>query len=402
MSHHLAESVVPGAAGDRRERAALAARSVETLFGERVFGMPGTWLGAVAFPHPSRRSTTWHYWWQAHLMDALIDAAYRESATGQDPGPTRKLAHQLLRGITVRNGGQVTLNNYYDDMAWLMLAVGRLRDLDESAGRVPRGVAATGAQLLRSLRAAHTQDLDGGVFWTRERTYKNTATTGPAALIAARTHAREESAALLNWLRGNLWNSQRQVFHDGLKIVPAGDGEPGTTLDSSVYTYNSGPALGAAVELAESSDGGEAREWAGFAAEIVEGADAEFGRAVDGRRVLRTHGAGDAGLFTGILARYLALAARSEALDSETRQAARRLVVDTADALWEGRREFDPDLDFNDPEAQPEPARVLAIFSPDPLVHADISQPVGRSLELGHQIQAWTALEAAAGLSPRV
>ena len=50
-------------------------------------------------------------------------------------------------------------------------------------------------------------------------------------------------------------------------------------------------------------------------------------------RVLRTHGDGDGGLFSGILARYLALAAHSPALADGARQVARELVRGTAEAL---------------------------------------------------------------------
>ena len=48
-----------------------------------------------------------------------------------------------------------------------------------------------------------------------------------------------------------------------------------------------------------------------------------------------THGDGDGGLFTGILVRYLALAARSPALPSATREVAARLVRDNAHLLWD-------------------------------------------------------------------
>lgn len=402
MSPDPAYSLITGATTDRRERAGLAARSVQSLFGERLFGVPGTWIGAVEFPHPTQFSNKWHYWWQAHLLDALVDAAQREAATGRDAELTRDRAHRLLRAIRLRSGGQVVFNNYYDDMSWLMLALGRFRHLEEDAGGRTRHLVKAGADLLQAIRDAHTGDLDGGMFWTRERTYKNTATTGPAALIAVRTHATQESADLLGWLRTHLWDAAKGAFLDGINIVTNDDGTKGTSMEKAVYTYNSGPALAAAVELAENSTGEQSQQWATFAADIIAGADAQFGRDMGNRRVLRTHGSGDAGLFTGILVRYLAEAAASDAMDDQARSTARRLVLDTADAFWAGRREFDPELDFNDPTAQPDPARVVAIFSPNPLEHADTAQPVGRTVELGTQIQAWTALEAAARLAPTV
>lgn len=383
---------------DRQKRAALASRSVQSLFGRRLFGAPGTWIGATAFPHPTQFSDTWHYWWQAHLLDALVDAAQRENIMGLDSQPTRERAHRLMRAITLRSGGKVIFNNFYDDMAWLMLALGRFCDLEENAGGKTGSIIKAGGELLKDIRAAHTLDLGGGMFWTRKRTYKNTATTGPAALIAARTHAPEECAELLKWLKNNLWDENKKVFQDGINIVTNKDGSQGVTWDKSVYTYNSGPVLGAALELAEQSTGPAAEQWADFAEQIVAGAHQEFGRDSGERRVLKTHGSGDGGLFTGILVRYLAQAALCQALTPKTRELARSLVLDTADALWDGRREFDPGLDFNDPHAQPDPKRVVAIFSPDAQQHADAAQPVGRTVELGHQIQAWTTLEAAAAL----
>lgn len=422
MSPSPADSILPGAAQDRRHRAGLAARTVQEMFGARALRLPGTWLGAPAFPQPGPAaiaSGPWHYWWQAHLLDALVDASRREAAAGGDPEPARRRAHQLLRGITVRSGGTVILNDYYDDMAWLMLAVGRLRRLDEACRAQEKDVLRAGQLLLGQLRSARTEELGGGMFWNRRRRYKNAATTGPGCLVAVRTQNEEAAASLLEWMRTELWDAQRGVFWDGL-TMPA-QGQDGPQLETGVYTYNSGPVLGAALELAEShaasSDAQRAEPWAQWAAQIVLGADAEFARVVDSptgglpgaraetpvrRRVLRTHGPGDGGLFTGVLTRYLAQAADSPVLPDEVRATARRLVLDTADALWDGRREYDPGLDVQDHHAKPDPGRIRAIFSADPALSADATQRVGASLELSAQIQAWTILEAAARMEATI
>ena len=403
MIHDPAASILTDAAGDRAVRAALAARSVQELFGSRALGIPGTWLGAVAFPAPPRTSMTWHYWWQAHLLDALVDAALREAASGGDPEPSRRRAHQLLRGMALRSGGAVVLNDFYDDMAWLMLALGRLRDLDRVCGAEDPDVLRAGRLLLAQLRSAHTEDMGGGMYWNRDRTYKNTATTGPGALIAARTSSDDSSARLLGWLREHLWDDQRGVLLDGVKLLAAGSGKETVQRDDAVYSYNSGPVLTACLELAAALPRERAEPWLEWAEQIIDGADAQFGRdsrAESGaqRRTLCTHGGGDAGLFTGILARHLAQAAEDDQLPERARAAARRLVLDTADALWDGRREFDPGLDPHDPNARPEPRRVRAIFSSDPLQPADRTHRVGAPVDLSTQVQAWTVLEAAARL----
>jgi predicted alpha-1,6-mannanase (GH76 family) len=116
---------------------------------------------------------------------------------------------------------------------------------------------------------------------------------------------------------------------DGLRVDP--DGSIRTTVNV-VYTYCQGVYLGACVELARiDSDGG----WLGRAARTV-AACAEH-LAADG--VLHCHGSGDGGLFTGILARYLALAAvELPATERDTRQLAARLVLASAQAAWRHRR----------------------------------------------------------------
>jgi predicted alpha-1,6-mannanase (GH76 family) len=107
---------------------------------------------------------------------------------------------------------------------------------------------------------------------------------------------------------------------------------------------------------------------------------------------LRCEGTGDGGLFTGILVRYLALAAVDERLSAETRAAAAALVNDTAEALWEGRRIL---------PAQDRLARLGGhlVFSDRTELPARRSYPEGAAVELSTQLQAWMVLEATASIA---
>ena len=133
---------------DWAARADEAARSVTRLFGQRLFFLPGTHIAAIARPSGRLKNLArpWHYWWQAHYVDCLVDTGRRELGTaGQPPakfdGERRpsagQLASRLVTGIRLRNF-LTFVNNYYDDMAWLALATLRLEQLAEESRRPGR------------------------------------------------------------------------------------------------------------------------------------------------------------------------------------------------------------------------------------------------------------------------
>src|SRR6476646_2293765 len=91
-------------------RADEAARSVTRLFGQRLFFLPGTRIAAISRPSGRLKNLArpWHYWWQAHYVDCLVDAGRRELGGGATPaarfdGPGRPsaghLASRLVTGI---------------------------------------------------------------------------------------------------------------------------------------------------------------------------------------------------------------------------------------------------------------------------------------------------------------
>jgi predicted alpha-1,6-mannanase (GH76 family) len=398
-------------------RASEAARSVTEVFGRRLFFLPATHLGAVVWPAPSWRDGVkdkllgpWHYWWQAHYVDCLVDAGLRERGSGATQ-PTRfnggqgasagRLASHLVNGVWLRNGFTF-VNNYYDDMAWLALATHRLDKMaGETGGSGRRRNARLREALTRQFDAACTGDLGGGAFWSKKRDFKNTPATAPIALYYARTGHRAKAQSLLDWLDATLFDPDQGLYLDGARLGTEGN----IVVETAVYTYNQGPVLGALLEV-----GGE--ENLARAAALVDAVDRQLttsaqkpragggiGTASNGNRVLRCEGTGDGGLFTGILCRYLALAAADGRLPEPTRVTAARLVIDTAEAFWTGRR---PAASFaaagagRDSTGQPE--HVFPMHADQP---ADGSYPRGAVVELSTQLQAWMAIEAAATLGER-
>ena len=137
----------------------------------------------------------------------------------------------------------------------------------------------------------------------------------------------------------------------------------------NVWTYNQGTVLGVLTTLADAQS--RAR-----AAALVRAVDR--GLTTGERAVLVTHGGHDGGLFTGILARYLALTAADPGVDVDTAARASRLVGATADGFWAGRAASSAGSRFP--------------------VGATEAATVDGRLELSTQLQAWMTLEAAAAL----
>lgn len=307
-------------------RALAAGHDLHARFGHRLMGLPGTWIGALhALPNePAPRGNArpwseWHYWWQAHYLDAIIDAAFNRLQEG-DRSAARanwQRAKELLRGILIRNFARFP-NYFYDDMAWLLLAATRLNDLSLQISARP-ALLATFAMRALGRQLVHGQDdrLGGGLYWSRKRDFKNTPSNGPAALYFARIKDTESSGKLLDWMRHNLHDEFSGLYLDGIRLTAAG---PHT--ERAIYTYNQGTVLGALLASGTA-------EHLAHAQSLIESIDAQLasGENVTGLR-LETGGDGD--LFTGILCRYLALAALDDRLPEASRCTAARLICHTA------------------------------------------------------------------------
>ena len=73
----------------------------------------------------------------------------------------------------------------------------------------------------------------------------------------------------------------------------------------------------------------------------------------------------------------------------------------SARAVWEGRREFDPELPLSEPGVNTSEIRgdAVAVFSPKFTEQAHTVLPAGTPVELSGQLQAWMVLEASALLT---
>ena len=279
-------------------RAASAEAAVAGRHLKRLWALPGTQLGVVAWP-PARRDRwfgSWHYWWQAHLLDCLVDAQLR------DPQPERRTKiRRQIRSHRLRNNGS-WVNSYYDDMAWLALAL-------ERAARFA-GVERERAlhKLTDQFVKAWVPEDGGGIPWRKQDQFFNAPANGPAGIFLARYGDRLRRAQqMADWIDDTLIDPETHLVFDGIK---AG------SLVRAQYTYCQGVVLGLETELAARTDDDAARA-----------AGASPGRR--GRRahgaggVLRGAGGGDGGLFAGITARYLALVATTLPGDSAADAAAR-------------------------------------------------------------------------------
>lgn len=372
-------------------RAGVAERAVFARHLRRLWGQPGTLLGVGTWPTAGgdRLFGRWNYWWQAHVLDCLVDAQLRFPTR-----PRHDAIRALVRGIHRRNVG-TWLNDYYDDVAWLGLALLRAQTRlgDRHAGAV--------AEIAARLRDGWTDHGGGGIWWRRRERYaddfKNVPANGPAAILLARLSGgpvrepeeaadradRQRARSTVDWIEDHLVDHETGLVWDGLHVGPDGSVR---SVETTVYTYGQGVFLGACVELGL-RDGAATHPWARRAARTVRAVAVHVTVPDEHGPVLRGQGGGDGGLFAGILARYLALAAdKLPDLGPEYLGAARlaaNLVFTSAEAAWRNRTV----------------APGGPLFGPEWTKPAVLPGRVDRpERDLSVQTGAWMLLEAAAAL----
>ena len=300
-------------------RAASAEAAVTARHFSRLWAMPRTQLGVVAWPstRQDRLFAKWNYWWQAHLLDCLVDAQVR------DPQPhRRKRIAAQMRGHHRRNLGRWT-NSYYDDMAWMALAL-------ERAGRL------TGVERRHALRTFTKQftrawmpEYGGGIPWRKQDRFFNAPANGPAGVFLARNGELRQAQMMADWIDETLIDPDLHLVFDGIK-----EG----SLDRAMFTYCQGVVLGLETELAvRTKDDRHAPRVHRLVAAV------EKNMASNG--VLKSEGGGDGGLFGGVTVRYLALVATAlpgdSPEDATARNTARRLVMTSAQSAWDNRQTED-------------------------------------------------------------
>ena len=294
-------------------------------------GTPGLRLARVT---TGRTGWRWNFWWQAQLLDCLLDAVERAPTRAREAR-----VRDVSRGIWLRNGGRWT-NDYHDDIAWLGLALQR-------AGTVAPRPAAVHT-IVERLRAAWVDDERGGLPWRRGDVFRNTPAAGPTAILLARSGFPSEAARLVDWIHTRLTRIDGLIA-DGIR--------DGGVIEPTAYTYNQGVTLGADLAVGRGDR----------IPPLVTAVARQLAR--DG--VLIGHGAGDGGLFSGILARYLALVTAAPDLPAATRTTAADLVLHSAAAAWRNTL----------------PGHVFG---------ADWAGPADPPAEVSMQLGGWMLMEAAA------
>lgn len=345
------------------ERADLAEQAIVRRHVRALWGQPQMRLGALVWPASvlDRSFARWCYWWQAHLLDCAVDAAHRA------PTPERlNRVAALARGIRTRNLTGWT-NRYYDDMAWLALAL----------ERADRLLGVRFGDALTDLRTALFDGWNpavGAVPWRSGDDYYNTPAIGPTGIAMARLGELPRARQLADFLHTRLRDTASGLIADGVH-------EPGGRVEGALLTYCQGVAIGLETELVlRTGDSSHRRR----AAALVTGVADRLTKA----GVIAAAAGDDSGLFMGILARYLAETALS--LGDTT---AANIVHTSARAAWQHRAEVNGlplfGMDWSRPVTVPEyPGNLLQLTDSPTVSAANLSR------DLSVQLSGWMLLEA--------
>lgn len=114
-----------------------------------------------------------NYWWNAHVLDLLVDAHLRKK-------DQEVMMVRILKGIKDNNEGHYP-NNYYDDMEWLALSCLRAYHATENSDFLE-----VAEILWDDVKKGWNKKQGGGIAW--RKTQLDTPANAPAVILAARMY----------------------------------------------------------------------------------------------------------------------------------------------------------------------------------------------------------------------
>lgn len=244
------------------------------------------------FTRPDKKE--FNYWYNAHVMDVLVDGYNRTKDEKYV-----SLMKDLLRGIKLKNWGTYW-KVYVDDMDWLGISCMNAYDATKNAE-----FKKVADYILTEIKKAHTDVLGGGLQWRFDQpNAKHACSTGPGAIVALRIYAidkKEEDLSfakkLYEWQTNTLLDPNTFLVWDHIRINDNGITE---IKKDWTFTYNVGTYIGMACGLYEAT---KDKQYLDAAVKSAHASITNSLMVSDG--MFKETGDHDGGLFKGILIRYL-------------------------------------------------------------------------------------------------
>ncbi len=275
------------------------------------------------FKQDNSGNNNFNYWWNAHMLDALVDGYVRTNDENYQPK-----MKALLRGIKVKHGGQYE-NVFNDDMEWLGIACLRAYQATHDTEYL-----AVAKELWNEIKKSWSDVFGGGITWKTDTPYgKNATSNGPAAILAMRLYQIEENPEDLAWAKKiYAWEKETLVDPATGLVWDNISREGGETVINKdwIFTYNLGTYIGSAIELyAVTQD-------KMYLNDAIKTANATMSSPkVTAEGLLRDKGQGDGGLFKGILVRYFTQLIQQPDLSENEREDFIRFLKFNAETFFE-------------------------------------------------------------------
>ena len=179
-----------------------------------------------------------------HYLPVLANTFTRAQVVVPKPDQTG-----VLHGMTGKPG---FLNTYYDDEGWWALAWIDAYDLTGKTRYL-----AMGKSIFADMSGGWDQTCGGGIWWSKDRTYKNAIANelffsvaahlaSRAGTSAERQHYADWAQKEWHWFQNSGMINKDSLVNDGLSIDP----RAGACRNNgrTVWTYNQGVLLGALTE----------------------------------------------------------------------------------------------------------------------------------------------------------